>query len=98
MTSASGRFPNNRHFFAAIKDLHRTPAEPKVRFDSVGDNELRVTLRAREYAYFVHLEVRDEATRFSDNFFDLEPGEERTIYVTNAKRPLSPEMVKVRWR
>ena len=98
VASATGRFPNNRRFFAAIKDLHRTPAEPEVRFDSVGGNELRVTLRAREYVYFVYLEVHDEATRFSDNFFDLEPGEVRTIYVTNAKRPLSPEMVQVRWR
>jgi len=37
-------------------------------------------------------------TRFSDNYFDLETGEERTISVTNAKRSPKPEMVEVRWR
>ena len=98
VTSANGRFPKNRHFFAAIKDLHRVPAEPEVRIDPVGDDELRATLRAPGYAYFVHLEVPDEATRFSDNFFDIEAGEERAISITNAKRPLRPEMVKVGWR
>jgi beta-mannosidase len=98
VASANGRFPKNRLFFAAIKDLSRAPSEPEVGFETIGYDELRVTLRATGYAYFVHLEVPDEATRYSDNFFDLEPGEERTISVTNARRHLSPEMVEVRWR
>ena len=98
VASANGRFPKNRHFFAAIKDLDRAPTEPEVALETVGDNELRVTLRTAGYAYFVHLEVPDDAARFSDNFFDLEPGEERTIFVTNAKRPLRSELVEVRWR
>jgi len=55
-------------------------------------------LRTPGYAYFVHLEDPDEATRFSDNYFDLEPGEERSIAVTNVARSLRPEMVRVRWR
>ncbi|MDQ4127420.1 MAG: glycoside hydrolase family 2 protein, partial [Actinomycetota bacterium] len=96
--SARGSFPPNRHFFAAIKDLGREPAEPEIDFDPAGDHELRVRLRARGYAYFVHLEVPDEVTRFSDNFFDLEPGEERAIVVANARRHLTPGMVKVGWR
>ena len=39
-----------------------------------------------------------EATRFSDNYFDLKPGEERTISVTNPRASLRPEAVEVRWR
>jgi hypothetical protein len=54
--------------------------------------------KAPVYAYFVHLEVPDEATSFSDNYFDLEPGEERTVIVTNNVRALSAENVKVGWR
>jgi beta-mannosidase len=98
VASANGRFPKNRLFFEAIKDLDRAPSEPEVGFETIGDHELRVTLRAPAYAYFVNLEVPDEATRYSDNFFDLEPGEARTISVTNARRPLRPETVAVRWR
>jgi hypothetical protein len=47
------------------------------------------------YAYFVHLTVPHEATRFTDNYFDLEPGARRTITVTNAQIALMPEMVTV---
>ncbi len=97
--SAGGLFPANRHFFAAIKDLDREPSEPEIYVDPAGDHELlRVRLRARGYSYFVHLEVPDEATRFSDNFFDLEPAEEREIFVANARRSLTPDMVKLGWR
>ena len=92
------RFPSNRHFFAAIKDLRRDPLEPAVDITQTGEHELKVRLEAPAYAYFVHLEVPDEATRFSDNYFDLEPGEECTISVTNTRVSLRPEAVEVRWR
>jgi beta-mannosidase len=96
--SARARFPSNRHFFAAIKDLDRVPVEPDVDIDPIGEHELSVRLTAPAYAYFVHLETPDETLRSTDNYFDLEPGEERKIAVTNVERPLTPEMIKVRGR
>lgn len=98
LSSAGDHFPSNRHFFAAIKDLRRDPVEPDVDITQLGEHELRVRLEASAYAYFVHLEVADEATCFSDNYFDLKSGEERTISVTNPRAPLRPEAVEVRWR
>jgi beta-mannosidase len=98
VSSDHDSFPSNRHFFAAIKDLRRDPVEPDVDITQTGEHELQVRLEAPAYAYFVHLEVPDEATRFSDNYFDLKPGEERTISVTNPRVSLSPEAVEVRWR
>ena len=92
------RFPSNRHFFASIKDLRRDPVEPGVDITQTEENELKVRLGASAYAYFVHLEVPDGAVRFSENYFDLESGEERTISVTDEQRYLKPENVKVRWR
>ncbi len=47
-----------------------------------------------EYAYFIHLSVPDEATSFDDNYFDLEPGESRTIVVTNPRRNPSAQHVE----
>ena len=38
------------------------------------DHTLTVQIRAAVYAYFVNLNVAHEATRFSDNYFDLERG------------------------
>ena len=96
--SPEGLFPTNRHFFAAVKDLRRTPVQPEATITSAGDHELRIRLQAPEYAYFVHLTVPNEDTRFGDNYFDLEPGESRTIVVANERGNLAPEMVTVGWR
>jgi beta-mannosidase len=98
VSSGHGRFPSNRHFFAAVKDLRRDPVEPEIDITQTGEHELRVRLEAPAYAYFVHPEVPDETARFSDNYLDLKPGEGRTISVTNPRVSLRPEAVEVRWR
>jgi beta-mannosidase len=90
--------PPNRHFFAAIKDLRRTPVRPEATFTPIGDHELQIHLQASEYAYFVHLIIPDETARLSDNYFDLEPGESRTIIVANKQGNLAPETMTVGWR
>ena len=55
-------------------------------------------ISAQKYAYFVNLSVPHEGTDYSDNYFDLEPGEQRTITVTNANVPLRPDMLTVKSR
>ena len=65
--------------------------EPDVDIATVGKHELMVRLKASAYAYFAHLEVPNEATRFSDGYLDLEPGQERMISVTNEKRSQAGE-------
>jgi beta-mannosidase len=79
VSSPSGIFPANRHFFAAIKDLDRPRAEVAHDVEDAGDGRLRVTLRTDAYAYFVHVATPDEHVRYSDDYLELEPGEERTI-------------------
>jgi hypothetical protein len=46
----------------------------------------------------LHLMVPDEGTHFTDNYFDLEARESRTIIVSNRSITLTPEMVAVGWR
>ncbi|HUO11395.1 MAG TPA: glycoside hydrolase family 2 protein [Caulobacteraceae bacterium] len=97
--SATDAFPANRVFFVPIKDLDRaTPAAPDVRIEAAGSDEVRVTISARDYLFFVHLLNADEATCYSDNYFDLAAGETRVITVRNPVRPLTPADVSVRWR
>ncbi|MFC1960831.1 glycoside hydrolase family 2 protein [Chloroflexota bacterium] len=93
--SAADLFPWNRHFCAAIKDWEHESTAPAVRITQVSESELAVELTAEAYVYFVKLEVADENTAFSDNYFDLEPGETRTITVTNAVIALTPDMLTV---
>jgi beta-mannosidase len=97
--SANDAFPPNRWFFAPIKDLARDPpAAPTASFKSLGRRQLQVTVSAKAHLWFVHLLVNDEATRFSDNYFDLMAGETRRITVTHPSDALTEADVPIRWR
>jgi beta-mannosidase len=96
--SASDLFPRNLHFFVMPKDVQREPVQPEATIETLDDHRLRVTLTAPAFAYFVHLIIPHETTVFSDNYFDLEPGETRTIEVTNPDIRLTPDMVTIRAR
>ena len=66
-----GTTVRNRHFFAPYKDLVRTIEAPTL---VVNGDEITVT--ATTYAIGVHLVG---AGAYSDDYFDLEPGESRTV-------------------
>ena len=94
----NGLVPGNRHFFAPVKDLQYIPSQPEITITPHSEHELHVHMRAVTYTYFLHLIVPDERTHFTDNYFDLEAGESRTIVVTNRSIALTPEMVTAGWR
>lgn len=96
--STNGCFPANRYFFSPIKELQRVPAQVEIAITPHGEHELHVHLRAVTYSYFLHLIVPDERTHFTDNYFDLEAGEKRTVILTNRSIALTPEMVSIVWR
>jgi beta-mannosidase len=98
LRAAEGAFPANRHFFTAIKDLERqpVPVAHDVRFED--EHEMHVRLRAEAYAYFVHIAVPDERVSYSDNYVELEPGEERALVLTSRDGPLRVEDISVRSR
>jgi beta-mannosidase len=88
--SARGLFPDNRHFFVDIKGLKRLPASlcvekaatPQLR-SGQADGCVEVRVASDVYAYFTKLTVPIEGTRFSDNYFDVFPGQEKVIRVWN---------------
>jgi beta-mannosidase len=93
--SARGLFPDNRHFFVEIKDLKRPPANLRVE-KTATDDGVEVRVASDVYAYFVKLTVPMDGTRFSDNYFDLFPGQEKVIRVWNSLgQQLSPDEVVV---
>ena len=82
-----------------VKDLEREPARLEHAFEAVdGACRLSVRLRAGAYAYFVHLAHPDERTRFSDNYLELEPAEERTVVLTHPDAAPRPQDISVRAR
>ena len=89
VASEHGAFGANRRFFVAIKDLER----PRAAVEHVVEGD-RLRLRADAYAYVVCVATPDESVRFSDNYVELEPGEERTIAFAGG----DPGALEVRWR
>lgn len=92
-------FPANRYFFVPIKDLDRpAPPAPEIKFEQRSAHEIAVHLATSAYLYFVHLQIADERTRFTDNYFDLADGETMTVVVRNEAVALTRDDVVVRWR
>jgi beta-mannosidase len=81
--SPSGLFPDNRHFLVEVKDLVRPKSNLKVEMNERDDGKYEVRVATDTCAYFVKLVVPVEGTRFSDNYFDLFPGQERVTEVWN---------------
>jgi beta-mannosidase len=94
--SGTGAFPVNRIFFVAIKDLdRRTDERPVIKIEAVSPCELHVHLTASRYLYFVHLSTSNEHVWFSDNYFDMQRGEERTIIVRISDGTIAPQDLQV---
>ncbi|MBU0703914.1 MAG: glycoside hydrolase family 2 protein, partial [Chloroflexi bacterium] len=72
--SPSGAFPDNRHFFAEVKNLKRPKPNLTVKIAEGSDGKYKVRVATDTYAYFVKLVVPIEGTKFSDNYFDLPAG------------------------
>ena len=81
--SPSSLFPDNRHFFVEVKDLVRPKPDLKVDIAAGSDGKYEVRVATDVYAYFVKLVVPIEGTKFSDDYFDLFPGQGRVIEVWN---------------
>ena len=65
------------------REISDSVVEPVVTFTNLSDNELMVQVNASAYLYYFYLISPDERIHFGDNYFDLIPGESRTIRVTN---------------
>lgn len=96
--SHEGGFPVNRHFFTPLKDLHRDVVRPVMRVVSESENAVELELSAPGYAFFVHLTHPSEHTRYTDNYFDLFPGETLPVRVWNEIGPLKKEDIQLHWR
>lgn len=96
--SHEGGFPVNRHFFTPVKDLQRAPVEPRMKVVEESEHALEIELSAAGYAFFVHLTHPNEHTRFSDNYFDLAPGETFPIRVWNEEEAIRKDELTLRWR
>ena len=61
------------------------------------DGRCEVTLQSKQLARDVFIEIPYQGARFTDNFFDLLPGETRKITITSPQiRKAEPVSLKIR--
>ena len=76
LRSRGGVFPDNICYLRDFKDLRLPPARLEVRRSA---ERQTITVTADRLARFVMLDIPQEEVVCSDNYFDLFPGETRTI-------------------
>lgn len=80
--------PANRYYLRDPKELRLPVAELDVQVDEA-EQTVTVTASGRSVARLVKLELPLGGVRFSDNYFDLLPGEQRTVHLRHPEgRPL----------
>ncbi|AZK46330.1 beta-mannosidase [Paenibacillus lentus] len=71
--------PSNLYYLRDQKDLDLPPASLQVEID---EQEQRVSITAKDHlARMVVLDLPQGHVRFSDNYFDLLPGESKTVHI-----------------
>ena len=88
LRSRGGLFPDNVYYLRDFKDLALPKARLSVRRDAGGS---AITVATDNLARFVMLDIPQGEVACSDNFFDLLPGESRTIEL----RHLSGEPIRI---
>lgn len=82
IVSESGQAPTNQYFLADQKDLQLPQSLVRYAVDSENDT---ITVKSDAFTRMVSLDIPQKALVYSDNFFDLLPGEERVIEVRSLR-------------
>jgi beta-mannosidase len=81
VSEASGLVPDNRCFFAALKELPLGKGTVDVEVEPL-DGGARVHLTSRGYSYFAKVTTPEPGPRFSTNYLDLRDGQHAVVEVT----------------
>ncbi len=71
----------NNRIFCENKDLNLKPSNIGYTVNISGDTA-EITLTADSYARYIYLDIEGEANNFSDNFFDLNENESKTVSIS----------------
>ncbi|HZG78888.1 MAG TPA: glycoside hydrolase family 2 protein [Paenibacillus sp.] len=75
---------DNHFFFAEQKQLRFAPCRLQTAMEEK-EGGVEITIRTDRFARFVKLECPIDHTMFSDNYFNLLPGETKTVFASNRK-------------
>ncbi|MEG1791808.1 MAG: glycoside hydrolase family 2 protein [Clostridia bacterium] len=94
LTNNDGKLLNEKtSLFMPEKNL--ALPNPHIKFETTFENGFAlITLSAENYARFVKLDLLDSYKPFSDNFFDLFPGDKKTIAIEIPDGMLQDDFIK----
>ncbi|MFF4753268.1 glycosyl hydrolase 2 galactose-binding domain-containing protein [Streptomyces sp. NPDC002514] len=96
MFSRRGQFPDNRLYFAEIKDIPFGTSTLDSEVALMAPGVAEVTVTAHGHAYFVHIPSPMPGLRFSDHYLDLRDGHSAAIRVTGLPEGFDPKQLEVR--
>ena len=79
--------PDDQSNLSFVSDL-------TVKKERVNDCSIRLKIKANRFAKCVFVDIPGVVTDITDNYFDMEKGDERTVVVSSAS-PISRADVKV---
>lgn len=75
-----------------IRPIHLTLSNPKLRWKLKG---YTLTIHTKKYAKFVRVEADNFSGTLSDNYFDMEPGEIKTIEFRHSEHPIKKRDIHI---
>jgi Beta-galactosidase/beta-glucuronidase len=85
----------NLLFFQDYRALNLPPCTLEAKTRLLGDGRLEVTVRSDVMAKFVKIVCPVDGITLSDNYFDLLPGQEKTVVLQGAVRECADEITAV---
>ena len=85
----------SRYFFVPFRKMVNCAPDITCRSEPMGSNQWKVTLHSPSFVWLVHL-AEPDGTVYSDNDFDLWPGETRMVTVTTDQKAFKPDFSFVR--
>ena len=85
----TAEFSNEKNEISSTKILHFSTLKdaalenPEIKLEALSNNEIKIS--AKKFAKCIYLECADSNAQFSDNYFDLLPGEEKIVKLIPVK-------------
>jgi beta-mannosidase len=86
----------NRLFMTVLGDLNLPPASLQYAFERGGEKATRITVSSDRFVWCVTLDAPD-GIEFSNNWFDVFPGETVEVVASGVEASLAPSCVSISW-
>ena len=96
VSSPSGAFAPNRHFFAEIRDVAFGPGRITTDVERISAEQAVLRISAEGFGHFVRVPTPDPGVRFSDNYLDLRDGESAEIAVRGLTGAVADDELRAR--